>query len=960
MVRRRDSISVSNGRVGYGIVELRQRLEPNIDKLVRQLYGEDAALSDRGWHVRTVTGGKGTGCLIERSGIKAGHWYDQNPHARCREGDAIELISIAKNLNTDGAVQWAAAWLKLTAESLAESAETSASAGEASILPGDAIVYPLTNDDDTKSFEDDLRQSSHGREAVMTDDCLRSTLLELAIQRAGPENLGRLKSNLRRHQAALDHLFALGLTSKTISKFHLGIKEPYTRRDGRVVSNALCYPVISSTGDPLSRYACYNIPGITQNPVDEIGWSKGRPITYYSGSTEGKDVLFIIASCKELWAVDQHLASTVVGGKLVIICPSHGDSVPEEWEHSAFWSTWATVYLGLRNNGESDSMTYQLARTYGRGMRRVYIPGDSGTSWLDFFLRGGTAEQLAGLLQSAPKLTAPELYSAGPNVQTGEFAATPVNINGAYANGFLYYPFTVERREVERVEHKKTSKGEAMGQVVTSYVTKVLRSDGAVLDIVRLAAPRGTPSEKRVLALTDGTRIEREPQPNHYATWQLASLQSFIRAMQSEQPPPHRPLKDVLDEVLAHFRRSVWLPYEEDYFVLSLYVAMSFVYQVFEAIPLVIVSGEKGTGKSELGDSIAKIAFNATIVGQGSAAGLIRLLNEARGLVVLDDLESVGRSLGDASFSDINQMLKLSYKKRTGRKAITDKSGKTTIFDFYGPKVINNTQGVDPVLGSRMVHVRTQRMPDAIRLTAKITGSDPGEMADLRNELHVWGMANARAVHERYLGLMGHKGDRSEEISAPLRAVADLSGDNTFRSSLESALMRQTARRVNADNPVALLEEAVNNCIRQGALRELSAVQISLEIHLIANQSLPQSPMTKAPVWLQPEWIGHQLRALEIRNIEKKVGRVRLYGIVTRIYELHARYVESVLEDLRVAGIPSPASKDPLAFCEQMTCEKCPYSSICDTTISSLRRAKMLNRGRSGRKVDRLSHAKVE
>lgn len=38
-------------------------------------------------------------------------------------------------------------------------------------------------------------------------------------------------------------------------------------------------------------------------------------------------------------------------------------------------------------------------------------------------------------------------------------------------------------------------------------------------------------------------------------------------------------------------------------------------------------------------------------------------------------------------------MLKLSYKKGTGRKAITDKNGKTTIFDFYGPKVVNNTRG---------------------------------------------------------------------------------------------------------------------------------------------------------------------------------------------------------------------------------------------------------------------------
>jgi hypothetical protein len=586
-------------------------------------------------------------------------------------------------------------------------------------------------------------------------------------------------------------------------------------------------------------------------------------------------------------------------------------------------------------------------------MRRVRVPEYVGEGWINFFLRGGTGEQLADLIERAPTMSVPVPLGAGALGHVGEFAAGPVNINGAFANGYLYYPFTVERREVERVE-RKGQEGETAGRVVTSYVTKVLRSDGAVLDIVRLAAPRGTPSGKRVLALTDGTRIEREPQPNHYATWQLASLQGFIKAMQGGQPPPHRPLDELLRDVLTHLKRSVWLPYEEDYVVLALYVATSFVYQVFDAIPLVIVSGEKGTGKSELGDAVAKVAFNATIIGQGSAAGLVRLLNEARGLVVLDDLESVGRGLGDASFGDLSQMLKLSYKKQTGRKAITDKSGKTTIFDFYGPKVINNTRGVDSVLGSRMMHVRTRRMPEAVRQAAKITGSDPGKLVSLRNELHVWGMATARLVRERYLGLMERKGDRSDEISAPLRVIAEMADDDTFRSLLELALARQPARRARVDDPVALLKEAVHNCIQQGAVRELSAAQLSLELRLIADQSLPQDLADQPHVWRQPEWIGHQLRALEIRETGKKVSRVRLYGIVTRIYELRAGYVESVVDDLTAAGAPAPVCREPLSFCEQTPCGKCPYNLICEATVHGLQSAKMLNRGKSGRRSSRL------
>jgi hypothetical protein len=501
---------------------------------------------------------------------------------------------------------------------------------------------------------------------------------------------------------------------------------------------------------------------------------------------------------------------------------------------------------------------------------------------------------------------------------------------------------------MERIENRDSTVTERM---VTSYVTKVLRSDGAVLDIVLLPAPKGTPNEKRVLSLTDGTRIEREPQPSYYATWQLDSLQSFIRTLQSQQPAQHRPLRELIANVIGHLKCSVWLPYDDDYTVLALYVALSFVYQVFEAIPLVIVSGEKGTGKSELGDAIARVSFNATVIGQGSAASVVRLLNEARGLVVLDDLEAVGRSLEDTSFSDINQMLKLSYKKRTGRKALTDKNGKTTIFDFYGPKVINNTQGVDSILGSRMIYIQTRKIPQSIRQEAKITGSEPDDLITLRNELHTWGMANARYVYDTYRSFMDSKGDRDDEIYAPLRALAILSGDSILSKSLESALNHQPTRRLDTEDPVELLKEAVYNCIMQGATQEISGAQLSLELRLIADQNLARNWTTQIPLWQQAEWLGHQLRNLEIRDIHVKVSRVRLYGIVTRVYQMRAGYVHEVIEDLAFTGTQAPTQKSALDFCEQTVCVNCPYNQICSETVLGLKNAKMLNKGKSGRKA---------
>lgn len=765
------------------------------------------------------------------------------------------------------------------------------------------------------------------------------------IRPAEPGNLSRLESNLRRNSVALQYVLDSGLTADTIHKFCLGFKPLHEPEFEEETVGALCYPLISYSGEAVGRYGYLAIPMEAGKLYGEDAWGVGKSLTYYSGAVAGKTTLLVVDNPWQLWVLDQHLRGTELAERVVVICPSYGRSIPDEWKSSDFWSGWADVYFLHANTSHSDLTFRPLLRYCSREIFRVATPDQDCPGWDKFFGAGGTPEQFVELFIHATVFSDPPPKSEADADTLGEFAVSPVNINGAFVNGHLYYPFTIERREVEEVGH---GGGGSVRRLVASYVTKVVRSDGAVLDFVRLAAPRGTPRDRQVLALTDGTRVEREPLFSHYATWQLGSIQSFITAMQSAAPAPHRQLGQLLADIIAHLRRSVWLPYECDYTVLAVYAALSFIYQVFDAIPLLIVRGDKGTGKSELGDAISKVSCNATVIGQGSPAGVIRLMNEVRGLVVLDDLESVGKVFEDASFGDINQMLKLSYKKGTGRKAITDKNGRTTIFDFYGPKVINNTRGVDPILGSRMLQIQTRQIPDALRRSLTLTGSEPEEIARLRNELHVWGMATAGRVYTHYSRSVNSRSDRQAEIAAPLRTIAEVSGDEQIRDSLEAALQRQFKSPRIADNPVDLLKEAVDNCIRQGADKQITAAQVMLELRRLCEEDLMYQECEEVAVWRRPEWIGQQLRKLGIRNHALKVGRARLYGVITRIYDLRPEYVMTVLKDLSAARESHPKGRQPFDFCERNVCSACAYEKICATTIRGLQQAKSLNRGKSG------------
>lgn len=368
-----------------------------------------------------------------------------------------------------------------------------------------------------------------------------------AARPAGPENLGRLKSNLWRNAAATQYLFDRGLSAETIRKFHLGMKEPYRRKsDGQTVSGVLCYPLISHEGEALGRYSYYAIPGVTENPPDEDGWGPGKPATYYSCDVAGKTTLLVAASCRELWMLDQQLKGTELERSVVVIAPSHGSSLPDEWKKSEFWASWARVIFVHYDAVRHAQTTRFLIPHCGREVFRARVPENLGQCWTEFFLAGGTAERFIELLKTAPAFSDPAPKNSGNRELMGDFGVNAVNINGAFVNGHLYYPFTVERREVEKIERGR-GRG-SVSRLVAAYVTKVVRSDGTVLDVVKLAAPRGTPRERQVLALTDGTRIEKEPQFSHYATWQFDSIQSFITAAQSNRPAPHRSLKELIAE----------------------------------------------------------------------------------------------------------------------------------------------------------------------------------------------------------------------------------------------------------------------------------------------------------------------------------------------------------------------------------------------------------------------------
>jgi hypothetical protein len=459
---------------------------------------------------------------------------------------------------------------------------------------------------------------------------------------------------------------------------------------------------------------------------------------------------------------------------VAVLCRSKSIGLPAEWRTADFWRGFGRVVIL-----PGDSALELLRALSPHLIGRIYLlelpaPFSSLTD-----MRGGPvrfAEALGNAEPWTPDLGVKAEDSR--SAPTGRFAANPVDITGAFVRGFSYYPFSIEERAID----------DALGsaRLVQSYTTLVLRSDGQLLDVCSMPAPYGTDVRNRVLALSDGTRIKSAPIIGHQYTWSHKSIEGYIAWKKGHGERPFRKLPILLEDVEAYLISKVVLPRSSSYLIASLYIALSHVFQVFDAVPLLMVTGPENTGKSELAEAITRLGFNAVMAGRLRAAGMIRLIDETNGLLVLDGVDGIGRS-SISGPGDLAQTLRMSYKRSTAAKPLADRQGRVRIANFFGPKVLTSTLGADASLISRLLTIQTQTVDQCTDVRTSRSWSE-SDVNELRDELHCWGLSEAGLVGEAYrsTGLMYQ--NRRQEIIAPILALASYSRDEDWKGRVELAL----------------------------------------------------------------------------------------------------------------------------------------------------------------------------
>ena len=749
---------------------------------------------------------------------------------------------------------------------------------------------------------------------------------------ANVEYLGRRRKRLAEHAAALHWLEQHnGLSSATIAYFGLGLSEAYHGVSG-VLRDALVAPLMGRDGQYRKRYLYFVIPGVTLQPAAAAaqGWCKGPPTTYFEGLYRGQRAAFLCSDPREMWTLYQATRGTELAHEFYLICSTHRGEIPEEWIDDAFWADFEVIYCGFEHHGSAyDTAALHVAEAIGREVRRMAIPdwiagrtgSDARTSrrWTDYWnAEGASTVEFRQLLKEAP-VVALTLDDDTSDNRYGRFGYTPVDIDGAYHAGHLYYVCETLVRAKSTRQHLCND----TPVVIEEIDTVVVRSD-ATLHGAKVMPSRA--GKRPVIRLTDGTVITALPDPNPYATWSWESITDYL-----DHRAKSRPLAHLLEDARCHLEACAWLPCADDYALLSLVVPATYLQSVFDTVPVICVNGAPNSGKTRIGAAMTALCANAHAAGAVTPQAIARMVHESRGLVVIDDLEAVRRRDRGGAFPELIQALKVSGNRRSAVKMWTDVATTlTSKLNFYGFKLILNTSPVDAMFGACTVHIHTRRMPEGIiDAFAARPSLTTHALYQLRQELHVWAYGHVAEVERAYRKVYPGPTGTCEEITAPLRALAALAGDDALTRQLNSALRRleQEPTPRDSSSPQETLAEAMRNLIIQGYAPWITLAHVTLEMRRLTAHDHGREG--EWPAWLTSEGVGKALRAGDYLERDAGPRRERLWGKQLRVLKLREDYLEQVRHWATQEGLHIAEAQQAFGFCSR--CEDCAYRLVdCD------------------------------
>jgi len=171
--------------------------------------------------------------------------------------------------------------------------------------------------------------------------------------------------------------------------------------------------------------------------------------------------------------------------------------------------------------------------------------------------------------------------------------------------------------------------------------------------------------------------------------WSRVDLDEFLRTRTALAP------SSIYAELVAAFQRHSDLKEHGAYVVAATWVALTFVYPAFPAVPFLLFLGPKATGKSQTLDVLANLC-RCGHKSRPRPAALGDLIESQRAIPIIDQANSLD--------SELLQIAIDSYRRGASRTVTdVDNRGQPHRFETFGPKVFAAHERFDDDLADRCI-----------------------------------------------------------------------------------------------------------------------------------------------------------------------------------------------------------------------------------------------------------------
>lgn len=228
----------------------------------------------------------------------------------------------------------------------------------------------------------------------------------------------------------------------------------------------------------------------------------------------------------------------------------------------------------------------------------------------------------------------------------------------------------------------------------------------------------------------------------------------------------------VFEKLTSLFQRFVYFE-DNDFCTLSvIYVLLTHLYDIFDEIPYIQVSGLKASGKTRLGDVFDGLCFNPFNSSEISEASLYRAISqECAGVtMIIDEADA----LSGSTRRDILLRILRSGYRRNGNVTRCGLNRTVDRFSTFCPKIVINEKGIDDsALASRTIPIlMVKARTDLEKFRFSKAKNEFKEVKDL---IGSFSEEYRGIISDRYASFQGVDGlsDRDEELWTPILIIAE-------------------------------------------------------------------------------------------------------------------------------------------------------------------------------------------